>query len=42
MRVRELAENKGLTVDVFINKLMRPASEAIKDMWGRVELPLEL
>ena len=28
-RVRELARNKGLTVDEFINELMRPASKGV-------------
>ena len=26
VKVRELAKNKGLTVDEFMNELMRPAS----------------
>ena len=29
LRVRELARNKGLTVDEFINELMRPASKGV-------------
>jgi len=29
VRVRELARNKGLTVDEFINELMMPASKGV-------------
>ena len=29
VRVRELARNKGLTVDEFINELMRPAPKGV-------------
>ena len=29
VRVGELARNKGLTVDEFINELMRPASKGV-------------
>ena len=29
LRVRELARNRGLTVDGLINELMRPASKGV-------------
>jgi hypothetical protein len=29
VRVREIAKNRGLTVDEFINELMRPASRGV-------------
>ena len=29
VRVRELAKNRGLTVDEFINELMRPSSKGV-------------
>ena len=32
VRVRELAKNKGLTVDEFINELMRPASKGVRSI----------
>ncbi len=32
VRVRELARNRGLTVDEFINMLIRPSS---KGVWSR-------
>ena len=32
VRVRELAKNRGLTVDEFINELMRPSSKGVWSM----------